>query len=163
RDGLGLGLSIVAAIAEAHGAWIRAHALPGGGLGVRVGFPLAPAARPAPSVPHSPSVPPSLSVPPPSSAPPAAPLPVSPPPAPARRGTARSGASGPGSGRQGGGDLRGVFGAADEAHLAVAELPVMVHVHRDVLAGRGDGEGVADEHHDIAISVAGEGQRGKLG
>jgi signal transduction histidine kinase len=38
RDGLGLGLSIVAAIAEAHGAWLRAHALPGGGLGVRVGF-----------------------------------------------------------------------------------------------------------------------------
>ena len=42
HDGLGLGLSIVAAIAEAHGAWLRAHALPGGGLGVRVGFPLAP-------------------------------------------------------------------------------------------------------------------------
>jgi signal transduction histidine kinase len=44
REGLGLGLSIVAAIAEAHGAWLRAHALPGGGLGVRVGFPLAPSA-----------------------------------------------------------------------------------------------------------------------
>jgi signal transduction histidine kinase len=44
RDGLGLGLSIVAAIAEAHGAWLQAHALPGGGLGVRVGFPLAPSA-----------------------------------------------------------------------------------------------------------------------
>jgi signal transduction histidine kinase len=55
RDGLGLGLSIVAAIAEAHGAWIRAHALPGGGLGLRVGFPLAPAARPPPPVPPPPA------------------------------------------------------------------------------------------------------------
>jgi signal transduction histidine kinase len=49
RDGLGLGLSIVAAIAEAHGAWLQAHALPGGGLGVRVGFLLAPYASPGPS------------------------------------------------------------------------------------------------------------------
>ena len=40
-DGLGLGLSIVAAIAEAHGAWLRASALTGGGLGVRAGFPQA--------------------------------------------------------------------------------------------------------------------------
>jgi signal transduction histidine kinase len=47
RDGLGLGLSIVAAIAEAHGAWLQAHALAGGGLGVRVGFPLAPSAPPS--------------------------------------------------------------------------------------------------------------------
>jgi hypothetical protein len=31
--------SIVAAIAEAHGAWLQAHARPGGGLGVQVGFP----------------------------------------------------------------------------------------------------------------------------
>jgi len=54
RDGLGLGLSIVAAIAEAHGAWLHAHALPGGGLGVRAGFPLAP------STPFSP---PALSTP----------------------------------------------------------------------------------------------------
>jgi signal transduction histidine kinase len=46
RDGLGLGLSIVAAIAEAHGAWLQAHALTGGGLIVRVGFPQA--AWPAP-------------------------------------------------------------------------------------------------------------------
>jgi signal transduction histidine kinase len=41
RDGLGLGLSIVAAIAEAHGAWLQAGALAGGGLGVQVGFPVA--------------------------------------------------------------------------------------------------------------------------
>ena len=41
RNGLGLGLSIVTAIAEAHGAWVQAHALPDGGLGIRVGFPLA--------------------------------------------------------------------------------------------------------------------------
>jgi signal transduction histidine kinase len=41
RDGLGLGLSIVAAIAEAHGAWLQAHALAGGGLIVRAGFPQA--------------------------------------------------------------------------------------------------------------------------
>jgi signal transduction histidine kinase len=46
RNGLGLGLSIVAAIAEAHGAWLQAHALPGGGLGIRVGFPLAAPAPP---------------------------------------------------------------------------------------------------------------------
>ena len=39
--GLGLGLSIVAAIAAAHGAWLQANALPGGGLGVQVGFPPA--------------------------------------------------------------------------------------------------------------------------
>ncbi len=48
RNGLGLGLSIVAAIAQAHGAWLQAHALPGGGLGIRAGFPLhAPAPPPA--------------------------------------------------------------------------------------------------------------------
>jgi len=39
RDGLGLGLSIVAAIAEAHGAGLRASALPGGGLWVQADFP----------------------------------------------------------------------------------------------------------------------------
>ena len=53
RDGLGLGLSIVAAIAAAHGAWLQANALPGGGLGVQVGFPQAAwppaAARPDPA------------------------------------------------------------------------------------------------------------------
>jgi len=60
RDGLGLGLSIVAAIAEAHGAWLQAHALPGGGLGVRAGFPLAP---PAPSAAPAQSPPSALSPP----------------------------------------------------------------------------------------------------
>jgi signal transduction histidine kinase len=45
REGLGLGLSIVAAIAEAHGAWLQANALAGGGLGIQVGFPLAACAR----------------------------------------------------------------------------------------------------------------------
>ena len=57
RDGLGLGLSIVVAIAQAHGAWVQAHALPGGGLGIRVGFPLA-APGPPPGGPgsvHAPS------------------------------------------------------------------------------------------------------------
>ena len=39
RDGLGLGLSIVTAIAEAHGAWLQANALPGGGRAVQAGFP----------------------------------------------------------------------------------------------------------------------------
>jgi signal transduction histidine kinase len=39
HGGLGLGLSIVGAIAAAHGAWLQASALPGGGLGVQVGFP----------------------------------------------------------------------------------------------------------------------------
>jgi signal transduction histidine kinase len=38
HDGLGLGLSIVAAIAEAHGAWLQASPLAGGGLGVWAGF-----------------------------------------------------------------------------------------------------------------------------
>jgi signal transduction histidine kinase len=40
-DGLGLGLSIVAAIAEAHGGWIQVDPLPGGGLAVRAWFQLA--------------------------------------------------------------------------------------------------------------------------
>jgi len=39
KDGQGLGLSIVAAIAEAHGAWLRASAPAGGGLRIQAGFP----------------------------------------------------------------------------------------------------------------------------
>jgi signal transduction histidine kinase len=38
-DGLGLGLSIVRAIAAAHDATLAAHAQPGGGLDIEVGFP----------------------------------------------------------------------------------------------------------------------------
>jgi signal transduction histidine kinase len=38
-DGLGLGLSIVRAIATAHDATLTAHAQPGGGLDIEVGFP----------------------------------------------------------------------------------------------------------------------------
>jgi signal transduction histidine kinase len=38
-DGLGLGLSIVHAIATAHHATLTAHAQPGGGLEIEVGFP----------------------------------------------------------------------------------------------------------------------------
>jgi len=39
KDGQGLGLSIVAAIAEAHGAWLQASAPIGGGLRIQAGFP----------------------------------------------------------------------------------------------------------------------------
>jgi signal transduction histidine kinase len=39
KDGHGLGLSIVRAIATAHGAAVSASALPGGGLSVDVAFP----------------------------------------------------------------------------------------------------------------------------
>jgi signal transduction histidine kinase len=74
RNGLGLGLSIVTAIAEAHGAWLQAHALPGGGLGIRVGFPLA-----VPAVPPGSSGP--VQAPPGQQAPPAG----RPPPNPASR------------------------------------------------------------------------------
>jgi signal transduction histidine kinase len=42
RDGLGLGLSIVTAIAAAHDADLRARPLPGGGLEVEVHFPRVP-------------------------------------------------------------------------------------------------------------------------
>lgn len=41
RDGSGLGLSIVAAITDAHGARVRARPRPGGGLEVQVCFPPA--------------------------------------------------------------------------------------------------------------------------
>jgi len=47
RDGLGLGLSIVTAIAAAHDADLRARPLAGGGLEVEVHFPPAPDAAPA--------------------------------------------------------------------------------------------------------------------
>jgi signal transduction histidine kinase len=47
RDGLGLGLSIVRAIADAHGARLRARVLPRGGLDVQVRFPSRPATVPA--------------------------------------------------------------------------------------------------------------------
>jgi signal transduction histidine kinase len=47
RDGHGLGLSIVSAIASAHGAELRADALPGGGLAVQFRFPPLPAVTPA--------------------------------------------------------------------------------------------------------------------
>lgn len=47
KDGHGLGLSIVRAIATAHGAAVSASALPGGGLSVDVTFP-APRASPRP-------------------------------------------------------------------------------------------------------------------
>jgi signal transduction histidine kinase len=56
RDGLGLGLSIVTAVAAAHDADLRARPLPGGGLEVEVHFPRVPgeppdglAAQPQPS------------------------------------------------------------------------------------------------------------------
>jgi len=42
RDGIGLGLSIVTAIAQAHDADLRARPLPGGGLEVEVHFPALP-------------------------------------------------------------------------------------------------------------------------
>jgi len=45
RDGLGLGLSIVRAIADAHHARLQAHARPAGGLAIRVRFPPGVAAR----------------------------------------------------------------------------------------------------------------------
>lgn len=45
-DGLGLGLSIVRAIAEIHDARISAHARPGGGLDIQVSFPPIPPGPP---------------------------------------------------------------------------------------------------------------------
>jgi signal transduction histidine kinase len=48
RDGHGLGLSIVSAIAGAHGADLRADALPNGGLAVQLRFPPVPVAQSAP-------------------------------------------------------------------------------------------------------------------
>jgi signal transduction histidine kinase len=46
RDGLGLGLSIVTAIAAAHDADLRARPLPGGGLEVEIHFPQVPDVTP---------------------------------------------------------------------------------------------------------------------
>ncbi len=54
RDGHGLGLSIVSAIASAHGADVRADALPGGGLAVQVRFPPLPAVPPGLESPDGP-------------------------------------------------------------------------------------------------------------
>jgi len=51
RDGLGLGLSIVTAIAAAHDADLRARPLAGGGLEVEVHFPQAPEEPPAVATP----------------------------------------------------------------------------------------------------------------
>jgi signal transduction histidine kinase len=48
-DGLGLGLSIVKAIAEAHGAVLAVRPRSGGGLEVEVRFQAAPVGRPVPS------------------------------------------------------------------------------------------------------------------
>jgi signal transduction histidine kinase len=47
-NGHGLGLSIVRAIATAHGATIAAHARPEGGLHIQVSFPASNSPRPAP-------------------------------------------------------------------------------------------------------------------
>jgi signal transduction histidine kinase len=49
RDGQGLGLSIVSAIAAAHQADLEGRALPGGGLDVRLRFRQLPAGLPAAS------------------------------------------------------------------------------------------------------------------
>ena len=46
-EGHGLGLAIVRAIADAHGAALTAHARPAGGLDIKVTFPLISAAQPA--------------------------------------------------------------------------------------------------------------------
>jgi signal transduction histidine kinase len=46
-EGHGLGLAIVRAIADAHGAALTAHARPAGGLDIKVTFPLTSAAQPA--------------------------------------------------------------------------------------------------------------------
>ena len=51
RDGLGLGLSIVAAIANAHEAVLAVRARPSGGLQVDVHFPAQPAAAPVKEAP----------------------------------------------------------------------------------------------------------------
>ena len=51
RDGLGLGLSIVQAIADAHHATITARPRPEGGLFIEVSFPASPNGSPVPYAP----------------------------------------------------------------------------------------------------------------
>jgi signal transduction histidine kinase len=53
-DGLGLGLSIVRAIATAHNARLRARALPTGGLDIQLRLPLHPRTLPPPTPTHPP-------------------------------------------------------------------------------------------------------------
>jgi signal transduction histidine kinase len=48
-DGVGLGLAIVQAIADAHHAYVAAHARPGGGLKIEVSFPATLCASGAPA------------------------------------------------------------------------------------------------------------------
>ena len=48
QNGHGLGLSIVAAVAAAHGGSLELHARPQGGLRVQITLPVAPARRPTP-------------------------------------------------------------------------------------------------------------------
>jgi signal transduction histidine kinase len=56
RDGLGLGLSIIQAIATAHGAALTAHAQPDGGLAIEVRFPAASAGTTGQAVPSRPEL-----------------------------------------------------------------------------------------------------------
>jgi signal transduction histidine kinase len=57
REGLGLGLSIVRAIAAAHHARLGARALPGGGLSIQLRLPLAPTTPVPPALPAHPGHP----------------------------------------------------------------------------------------------------------
>ncbi|MFD0447502.1 sensor histidine kinase [Streptomyces indonesiensis] len=52
KDGLGLGLSIVQAIAVAHDATLAVEARPEGGLVFTIGFPHPPVHRPGPATDH---------------------------------------------------------------------------------------------------------------
>jgi len=53
RAGLGLGLAVVKAIADAHGARLTAHVRPGGGLRLEVAFPLRAGRREGAAFPRS--------------------------------------------------------------------------------------------------------------
>jgi signal transduction histidine kinase len=67
RDGLGLGLSIVQAIADAHHATITARPRPEGGLLIEVSFPSPLNGRPAPTAPRNlPAKSPAAALPPPT-------------------------------------------------------------------------------------------------